>query len=234
MKTMTAVIGLCVFCTVSSFAQGNLLKVVQRGVVRAGFVQKKSLVSVVNGYLRTPNVTHFSLPTGETMRAVRFSRNITLTKENLFVPKGSLAVVNPAGKITLYAPEEVLPADIQAGLEAAAPKLLDCVLEPVAEPSAKPWTGKLFYDNQIDLAKDIDAYYEGKAEETIFNRVTQQEGKVYRIPSGEIHYQPAGNTGSYLDPNKDLILFYPAKNEGQVLLNGLTSDTWRMCCIPYP
>ena len=51
MNKLAAVIGLCVFCTVSSFAQGQILKQVERGVARAGFVQKKSLSAVVNGFL---------------------------------------------------------------------------------------------------------------------------------------------------------------------------------------
>lgn len=246
MNKMVAVIGLCVLCAVSSFAQRNLWKGVlqtgriqtkllagvQRNVAASGFVQKQSLSSVVNGYLRMPTVTHFSLSTGEPMRAVRFSRNIALEKENLLVPKGSLAVVNQAGDITLYAPEEVLPADIQAGLDAASPELLDFVLEPAAEQTAKAWSGKLSYDNQVDLAKDLDAYYEGNAEKKVFNRVVRQEGKIYRVPFSNIYYHPAGNTSRYLDPNEDLIIFYPATGEGQILFGGISNKTWRKFFAP--
>ncbi|MDO5765371.1 MAG: hypothetical protein Q4P84_06720, partial [Elusimicrobiales bacterium] len=201
MNKIAAVIGLCVFCAVSSFAQGQLFKHVQRGVAQAGFVQKKSLSAVVNGYLRFSGGTHFSLPTGEAMRAVRFSRNIALTKDQLLVPAGSLAVVNPEGKISVYGPDDVVPAEIQTGLDAAFerdyPGFTDLIemVEPAAELPSKPWTGKLSYDNQIDLAKDIDAYYEGNAKETVIATITKQETKVYRVPSRDIYYQPSGRSG---------------------------------------
>lgn len=240
MNKIAAIIGLCVFCAVSSFAQGQLFKHVQRGVAQAGFVQKKSLSSVVNGYLRTSGVSHFTLPTGEAMRAVRFSRNIALTKEQLLVPEGSLAVVNPEGKISVYGPDDIIPAEIQAGLDAEFerkyPSFFDFIemAEPAAALSAKPWTGKFSYDNQVDLAADVNAYYEGVAEETVIATITKQEAKVYRVPSRDIYYQPVGRSGRYLNPNEDLIVFYPAKNDGQIIFGGLTDETWRMFFKPRP
>lgn len=243
MNKIAAVIGLCVFCTVSSFAQGQILKQVERGVARAGFVQKKSLSAVVNGYLRTPGVTHFTLPTGEAMRAVRFSRNIALTKEQLLVPEGSLAVVNPEGKITLYGPDEVLPAEIQNGLDAAFEREFPGFLEfmeaitPAEETVAdasKTWTGKLSYDNQVDLVKDINAFYKGEAKETLVAKITKQEGKVYKVPSRDIYYQPVGRAGRYLNPNEDLVVFYPSQNDGQIIFGGVTDETWRMFFEPRP
>lgn len=243
MNKIAAVFGLCVFCAVSSFAQGQIFKQVEKGVAKAGFVQKKTLSAVVNGYLRTSGVSHFTLPTGEAMRAVRFSRNIALTKEQLLVPEGSLAVVNPEGKITLYGPDEVLPAEIQNGLDAAFEREFPGFLEfmeaitPVEETVAdasKTWTGKLSYDNQVDLAADVNAYYEGVAEETVIATITKQEAKVYRVPSRDIYYQPVGRSGRYLNPNEDLIVFYPAKNDGQIIFGGLTDETWRMFFKPRP
>ena len=243
MNKIAAVIGLCVFCTVSSFAQGQILKQVERGVARAGFVQKKSLSAVVNGYLRTPGVTQFTLPSGAAMRAVRFSRNIALTKEQLLVPEGSLAVVNPEGKITLYGPDEVLPAEIQNGLDAAFerefPGFLEFMeaitpAEETATAAAKPWTGKTSYDAQVDLAKDMDAYYQGNADEVLNARTTGQEVKVYRVPSRDIYYQPVGRAGRYLNPNEDLVVFYPSQNDGQIIFGGVTDATWRMFFEPRP
>lgn len=243
MNKIAAVIGLCVFCAVSSFAQGQILKQVEKGVAKAGFVQKKTLSGVVNGYLRTPGVSHFTLPTGEAMRAVRFSRNIALTKDQLLVPEGSLAVVNPEGKITLYGPNEVLPAEIRNGLDAAFEREFPGFMEfmeaitPVEEPSAevsKTWTGKLSYDNQVDLAADVNAYYEGVAEETVIATITKQEAKVYRVPSRDIYYQPAGRSGKYLNPAKDLVIYYPAKDDGQIIFGGIADKTWRMFFEPLP
>ena len=243
MNKIAAVIGLCVFCAVSSFAQGQILKQVEKGVAKAGFVQKKTLSAVVNGYLRTPGVSHFTLPTGEAMRAVRFSRNIALTKDQLLVPEGSLAVVNPEGKITLYGPDEVLPAEIQNGLDAAFEREFPGFLEfmeaitPAEEPSAevsKTWTGKLSYDNQVDLVKDINAFYKGEAKETLLAKITKQEGKVYKVPSRDIYYQPVGRAGKYLNPAKDLVIYYPAKDDGQIIFGGIADETWRMFFEPLP
>lgn len=243
MNKIIVVFGLCVFCAVSSFARGQIIKqvvekgVLERGVTKAVFVQKQSLSAVVNGYLHTTAVTHFTLPTGEEMRAVRFSRNIDLKKEQFSVLKGSLAVVNPEGKITLYGPEEELPAEIKAGLDAAFEREFPGFMEaftPAEETVAaasKPWTGTLSYEDQTALAIDINAYYEGNAEEVVWDRIGKQECKIYRIPSGDIYY--AGKN-KYLRPNEDLIIFYPAQNRGQIVFDGLKNETWRMFFKPLP
>lgn len=247
-KTVLA-LGLCMFGAVSCFAQKKLVTDVTRGIAKAclapklnvSFAPKASLSSVVNGYLRTPAVSRFTLPDGQAMRAVRFSRNILIKKEDLLIPAGSLAVVSPAGKIMLYGPEEELPAEIKEGLDAAFeaenPGLLEFmdswVVEDVAAPSGKPWNGKTSYDAQTDLAVDIDVYYEGQSDEVLVRTIDGALAKVYRIPSANIYYQPAGRAGTYLNPDEDLIIFYFAKgngaplSDGQIIFGGVKDTLWK-------
>ncbi len=245
-KKITMIIGCCCFCAVSAFAQGKLIRPIKTVVssanltrqvaAKASFVPKASVSSVVNGYLRTPDVTRFTLPTGEAMRAVRFSRNIYVKKENLFLTEGTLAVVTPAGKISLFGPDEALPAEIKQGMDeafAAESPVFFELLESVAKVEAsalpgKAWNGKPSYDGQSDLARDVDAYFDGKPQETLIHRVTGYETRVYRVPSSSIYYKPAGRSGRYLSPQEDLILFFPSQNDGQIIFNGVTDHTWRM------
>lgn len=240
---LVCVLSMC--CAVHSFAQGKLLRQVERAVGNSKFVPKHSLSRVVNGYLRTPNVQHFTLPNGLAMRAVRFSRNIAVQKENLLIPKGTLAVVDPELKITLFAPNETLPAEIQEGLNLAYhsqhPEFAEfedifssVAFETQAEEPSAPWNGLPEYNAQTDLAKDIDAYYQGNADEVLNARRTGQEVKVYRVPSGDIYYQPVGRAGRYLNPNEDLVVFYPSQNDGQIIFGGVTDETWRMFFDPRP
>lgn len=248
-KKTALALGLCMFCAVSSFAQKKLVTDVTRGIAKArlapklnvSFVPKTSLSHVVNGYLRTPAVSRFTLPDGQAVRAVRFSRNILVTKEDLLIPKGSLAVVNPAGKITLYGPEETLPAEIKEGLassfEAEYPGLLEFmdswVAEDLSTPSGKPWDGKTSYTAQTDLAVDVDAYYEGQSGEVLVRSMDGALARVYRIPSANIYYKPTGRAGTYLNPDEDLIIFYFAKgngapiSDGQIIFGGVTDTFWK-------
>lgn len=240
---------------VSSFAQvwGKVPKLpklniqVTRGILVAKpqpWVRKLSLPSVVNGYLRTPGVIHFKVAEVP-MRAVYFSRDIWVQKEDLYIPKGSLAVVGPEKEITVYKPGDQLPLEVEAGLDAAFeerhPGFLafeaSIVMDP-GEASSIPWKGKASYEAQVDIGLDVDAYYQGQANEIVVNRITQYKTKVYRVPSPNIYYQPAGRAGRYLNPEKDLILFYFSKEngtpiqDGQIVFDGLTDDTWRMFFEP--
>lgn len=231
-KNFAVIAGLCVFFAGSAFAQKNLIKSVQRGVEQARFVQKTSLSSVVNGYLRTPGVTHFTLPsTGEALRAVRFSRNIAAKKEGLLIPEGSLAVVNAEGKIALFRPDEAVPAEIEEGMQEAfyaehpgLKEFEDAIragMEADEAVLSKPWNGKTAYDGQEDLAQDINAYYQG-ADETFGQvEIFGQQAIVYRVPVWNIYYHPAGRAGRYLNPEQDLILFYPDINDGQIVFDGV-------------
>lgn len=240
------VFGLCLCCSVSSFAFGKLpLKglpnLPSKVASQARFIPKASLSSVVNGYLRTPNVVRFTLPSGEAMRAVRFSRDIKVVKENLLIPHGTLAVVNPKGEISLYKPEEVWPDEIKAGLDAAFEashpeftKFMESVEREEEISSAVPWTGRPIYNAQSDIARDIDAYYGGQSEEVVWDIIVKREIKVYRLPSRYIFYRPAGRDGRYLDPEADLILFNPAQNDGQIVFNGLNDTYWRNFFQPKP
>lgn len=240
---LVCVLSMC--CAVHSFAQGKLLRQVERAVGNSKFVPKKSLSTVVNGYLRTPAVRHFTLPGGQAMRAVRFSRNIAVQKENLLIPKGTLAVVDPKLEITLFAPDETLPAEIQKGLDAAYyaqhPEFAEfeemfssVKFETQAEEPSDPWNGQPEYNAQTDLAKDIDAYYKGNAEELRRDVITGREAKVYRVPSAAIFYRPSGRAGRYLDPDRDLILFFPGQNDGQIIFDGLTDTYWQTFFQPLP
>lgn len=247
-KTVLA-FGLCVFCAVSAFAQQKMVTGVTRGIAKArlaakpavSFVPKYSLPSVVNGYLRTPNVTRFTLPDGTVMRAVRFSRNIKVEKEDLLIPEGSLAVVNPDGKIELYGPQEELPSEIKAGMDAAFEEEHSGFLQFLegwaedypSSGAAVQWTGKAAYSAQTDLAKDVDAYYDGQSGELLTRKIDGAFTKVYRIPSYGIYYQPNGRAGRYLNPDEDLILFHYAKkdgtpiNDGQIVFGGVTDPLWK-------
>lgn len=234
-KTAVAV-GLCLLGATSCFAQGGkMVEAVERGIKQARFVQKSSLSSVVNGYLRTSKVLSLTLSSGKTVRAVRFSRDIALKKENLLVPQGSLAVVTPEGNISVYGPEETVPAEIQEALDnafyAEYPEFAEFAAGAAAEPPAapsKPWSGAPVYNAQTDLARDIDAYYAGEAEEVLWDSISMLETKIYRVPSADIYYEPAGRAGRYLNPQEDLIFFHPGQNNGGIIFGGVSDGIWRM------
>lgn len=246
-KKIMLAAGLCLFCAAFSFAQSKLVADVTRGVVQAKFVPKTSLSSVVNGYLRTPGVTHFSV-NGEAMRAVRFSRNIFVKKENLFLPEGTLAVITPAGKINVFGPEDEVPAEIKKGMDAAFEaenpgffELMEAFAAAAASaPAAKAWNGNTMYEAQADLAKDIDAYYNGQSDEVFTRKIDGAVTKVYRIPVDGIYYHPVGRAGRYLSPEKDLLLFYSSRhdgraiNEGQLVFGGVTDRKWEIFFDPRP
>lgn len=258
MNTKTTIVFvLCAMSAISSFAQGwgklpkvsklptqQLSSQITRSVQLAKpqkWVRKVSLPTVVNGYLRTPNVIHFKVA-GVPMRAVQFSRDIWVQKENLYIPEGSLAVIGPEKEISVYTQDDPLPQEIKAGLDAAFEEKYPGLLEFAAsnevllnDASAAPWTGKLVYEHQEGIGLDVDAYYQGQAEEVVVNRISKYKAKVYRVPSSNIYYQPAGRC---LNPDRDLILFSFAKQDGtpiadgQIIFDGLTDDTWRMFFEP--
>lgn len=230
-KKITVFVVLCLAFAGSAFAQKNLIKSVERSVAQARFISKTSLPSVVNGYLRTPDVIRFTLPSGEALRAVRFSRNIATKKEGLLIPEGSLAVVNAEGKIALFRPNEAVPPEIEEGMREAfyaehpgLKEFEDAIIAGMEADKAvlsKPWNGKTAYDDQADLALDINAYYQGTDETFGQVEILGQQVIVYRVPVWNIYYHPAGRAGRYLNPAQDLILFYPNRNYGQIVFNGV-------------
>lgn len=238
-KKTVLLFGGCLLLAVPCFAQKNIVRVsklfssVERAAMQARFVPKYSLSSVVNGYLRTLGVLKFTVA-GKSMRAVRFSRDIALKKEGLLVPKNSLAVVEPNGAISLYHPNEKLPAELEAGLASTEPELLVEMLPEEPEPVPAGWKGQSTYTAQEDLARDVDAFYGGKPVKTMRLRMTREEVKVYRLPVRWIEYHPVGSSATTLDSKSDLIVFFPNTQTGHILFGGLISDTWKIMYEELP
>ena len=79
------------------------------------------------------------------------------------------------------------------------------------------------YDNQTDLARDLHRLFAGQGK----NYTSQLLGDfiVYEIPEG-IFYQPAGRKGIILDPQKQIVLYFPSRDGGPITDRNLLRDSF--------
>lgn len=130
-------------------------------------------------------------------------------------------VERAAGQAQQSHAKAVLPAVINLEQRAAAVE----ELKRAWETSTTPWKksgGKMIYDNQAELARDIANFYGlegGKA----YKGILDEDLILYTVPEGIIYHPASRVLPRILDPQVDFIMYNPAKKRGQVLTADMLS-----------
>lgn len=121
----------------------------------------------------------------------------------------SVVVRYPDGSFDVH-PADRVPPVLQEKIEAVSYKNTEAVKVELNDLSA----GYRVYNSQSELAKALysAAPEQGKAYSNSF----LGDFLAYEIPPG-IFYKPEGRSGEFLDPARQIIIYFPGKNSGQLV-----------------
>lgn len=129
---------------------------------------------------------------------------------------GSMAVRYPDGSFDLH-PADQVPPVLQGKIAYLQFKQSTAPLQQVrlrdGEILLRPQSAAQTYSSQSELAQDLHRRGAGGKSYTsrLFGPVI-----AYEIPPG-ILYQPAGRAEERLDPTQKIVLYYPARGDGQIV-----------------
>lgn len=78
------------------------------------------------------------------------------------------------------------------------------------------------YDSQAQLARDLHA---SGAPGRRYTSALFGDAIAYEIPVG-IYYQPAGRAAKLLDPSEQVVMYYPSKDDGQLVPRDTLTNGW--------
>lgn len=111
-------------------------------------------------------------------------------------------------------PADWVPPVLQDKIASLTPKRATPIsISLSGELSMEP-APKRFYDGQADLARDLHQAFKGQGKP--YTSLLMGDFIVYEIPAG-IVYHPAGRAEELLNPQKQVIIYFPSSNRGQII-----------------
>lgn len=139
---------------------------------------------------------------------------------------GSMVVLYRNGTFDIH-PEGQVPPVLKDKVDAvrskAAPSAVRVNMSTLGRTGSDPVvTTVKTYDSQTRLAQDLHA---SGAQGRRYKSKIFGDAIMYEIPAGT-YYQPAGRAGKLLDPSEQVIMYYPAKHDGQLIGRGALTEGW--------